>query len=157
MNNTPDFIRQFRSTLRILEREIDLELKSETGCCGVSLAQCHILMEIAESPNLSISELSENFGLDKSTLSRTVDSMVESGLILRKESQGDRRAVELTLTPEGMQRVESIHALCDRYYTALFGNIADDKHSAIVESVRLLGESMRMLRKKKNGKGCCSL
>ena len=66
-------IQAFRTILRVLERELGFQTDSESQCCGVTLGQCHILMEISGKKESTIKELAETFGLDKSSLSRTVD------------------------------------------------------------------------------------
>ena len=38
----------FRNKLRTLEREIAKLMKAETSCCGITLPQCHILIEIEQ-------------------------------------------------------------------------------------------------------------
>ena len=35
----------FRGILRLLEREIGFQTDSESVCCGVTLSQCHVMME----------------------------------------------------------------------------------------------------------------
>src|SRR5512133_88549 len=91
-------IRNFREKLRQLEREIGWQLKSDTECCGVTLAQCHILLEIGKSGEMSIVDLASTLGLDTSTLSRHVNGMVNIGLVDRVLNARDRRFVSISLT-----------------------------------------------------------
>ena len=66
MNTT---IKKFRKSLRVFEREAEIQ---NNECCnmGVSLSQCHLLMDIETKTNSSVTELSEIQNLDKSTISR---------------------------------------------------------------------------------------
>jgi DNA-binding MarR family transcriptional regulator len=152
-----DTIITFRGLLRILERELDFELKGETICCGVTLSQCHILLELCDKEETSIKELSESFGLDKSTLSRTIDGMVIEGLVERKTNSNDRRYYDLSLSEKGKAKSDYINSMCNIYYEQLFKNIPEEKHQMIIESLSLIGKSMLELRK--NGKNssatCC--
>ena len=84
MKPDKNFIQEFRSKLRILDREIEKQLKTETSCCGVSMAQCHTMLELMSNDGISIIDLAKMLELDKSTLSRTVDGLVNAGLIKRK-------------------------------------------------------------------------
>lgn len=150
-------IQFFRSVLRVLERELGFQTDSESQCCGVTLGQCHILMELSEKKETTIKELSEIFGLDKSSLSRTVDKMVEAGMLTRMESKEDRRYMALNLTQQGNQAAENINKMCNDYYGNLFKLIPEEKHSSIMESLSLLSDALYQLRKQNNGtpKGCC--
>ena len=144
------FINNLRSKIRVLERELDFQLKSETICCGVTLSQCHIILELAEKEESSIKNLSETFGLDKSTLSRTIDLMVEAGYINRNTKKEDRRFLNLSLTGKGKEKAEFINSQCNKYYAEVMNDIPEDKQQMIFESITLLGNIMAKFR------NCCS-
>jgi DNA-binding MarR family transcriptional regulator len=145
----------FRSKLRIFEREIINQLKSETECCGVTLPQCHIIMELDIHGETSIKELSDILELDKSTLSRTIDSMVLLGFINRIENKDDRRFLKVSLTKKGIEKAKYINDMCNEYYNQVFSEIPETKHKNIIENVSLLIDSMKNINKKCCGKNCC--
>jgi DNA-binding MarR family transcriptional regulator len=135
-----------RSKIRILEREFEYQLKSDTVCCGVTLPQCHIILELADRDKVSITELSGTFGLDKSTLSRTVDSMVDAGFVNRNTKDEDRRFYDLTLTKKGKDKAEFINSRCNEYYSELLKDISEEKQNMIIEGVSLLSDIMQKVR-----------
>ncbi len=148
-------IRDFRANLRVLEREVELSMTSEAGCCGVSFAQCHLLLEVDRLERTSVTGLASAFELDKSTLSRTVDAACRAGLLERTVDPGNRRQQVVQLTDRGRQTAESIHRLCDASYERLFDFIPSDKRSMVVESVALLAQAMRMKRRHPDA-ACCA-
>lgn len=146
-------IRAFRKTLRSLEREVGFSMASETGCCGVTLAQCHLLLEVEERGQTSVTELAAALELDKSTLSRTVDSACNAGLLTRETDPASRRQQVISLTRAGIQKVDRINELCDGSYTRLFDFIARDKRDLVAEAVTILADAMR--QKRKNPQSAC--
>ena len=132
----------FRRQLRLLEREVLRELESQPDCCGVTLAQCHALLEIAAS-TLSLTGLSEALDLDRSTLSRTVDSLVKAGLVERSDDPADRRSLRLTLTPAGTAKVAFIDEACNRYYATLLADLTEDDLDCVMRGVAIMAERMR--------------
>ena len=98
------FIREFRRDLRVLEREAVRHLEGETSCCGVTLGQCHAILELSFSDS-SLTALAAALDLDTSTQSRTVDGLVKAGWVERTQDAGDRRAVRLALTAAGRAKV----------------------------------------------------
>ena len=74
---------KIRSKLRVIENEISKQIKEDTICCGITLSQCHILLELNKLKEASIIDLTKILELDKSTLSRTIDGMVNIGLLNR--------------------------------------------------------------------------
>ena len=120
------------------------QLEGETTCCGVTLAQCHALVELTSG--LSLTDLAAVLGLDISTLSRTVEGLVKAGLVERTQDAADRRCVCVTLTPAGRDKVAEINERCNRYYAALLAGMQEKDQRQVVRTVRLLAEGMRRLR-----------
>ncbi|NPV02408.1 MAG: MarR family transcriptional regulator [Brevinematales bacterium] len=142
-----DAMRGFRHTLRVLEREIERAIAGQSECCGVSFAQCHTLLELEESDNLSVRDLAERLELDTSTLSRTLDKMFKDGLIERKENPEDRRFLIITLTGQARTILKNINGSCNTYYGRMFDSIPSEKHAMIMDSIGMLASAMRKLRK----------
>ena len=107
-------IRSFRKILRKFER---LNQLFNLQCCtGITMAQCHVLLEIEGLENATTSQLAHNLKLDKSTLSRTVDSLVKTNLVKRTENPDDRRYKILILTSTGRILCDRINRENDRLY-----------------------------------------
>ncbi|MGE5583528.1 MAG: MarR family winged helix-turn-helix transcriptional regulator [Bacillota bacterium] len=135
-------IHLFREKLRQFERDIGWHLKSETGCCGVSIAQCQILLEIARKKEVSIVELAAALGLDASTLSRTINNMVDNGLVNRMLNPGDRRYVSLTLTEQGEKVTGFMEEVYDDYIGKIFEFIPEEKREQALESFLLIADAV---------------
>ncbi len=147
-------IRDFRRSLRMLEREVELSLASETGCCGVTSAQCHLLMEVESRGETRITDLAGVLELDKSTLSRTVDGMCKAGLLNRVTDPVNRRRQLISLTAKGKRKADSINRLCDASYGRLLEQIPEDKRTMVIASVSFLARAMRKLRRNPDV-SCC--
>ena len=82
---------------RILERKIGVLDDIQSSCCGVTFAQCHAIVEIGRASTLSLNDLADILGLDKSTMSRTINNLVNEGLVARELDNEDRRFVRIEL------------------------------------------------------------
>lgn len=140
-------VRAFRRSLRALEREVELALASQTECCGVTSAQCHLLLEIDERGSASIGELADALELDPSTLSRTADSLVRAGLVSRADDPANRRRQILGLLPQGRAKVEYINSLCDEYYESVLAGAEGSRKEGLAESLDYLARAIRAKRK----------
>ena len=75
-----------------------------TGVCashGLSQTEWVILTAIAERPQTSAKAIGATFHMQKAKVSRSVSALLRQGLISAAPHRGDRRLVELTLTPQG--------------------------------------------------------
>ena len=147
-------IQTFRKHLRKLEREIGILLSSETECCSVTVAQCHLLLELDADESLGLKDLAAILCLDKSTLSRTIESCVQKGFLKRSTDETNRRKNVLSLTEEGRQKCYLINSLCNNQFMKIFSHIPDDKQDSVMESVFLLSAAMAQEREKGNP-SCC--
>ena len=79
----------------------------------VTLPMWRVLLELWHNGDHRLGELAERTSIDLSTLSRLLVTMQRKGLILRRRSGLDGRALSLTLSPRGMELTERIvpHAL----------------------------------------------
>jgi DNA-binding MarR family transcriptional regulator len=147
-------VRAFRADLRRLEREIGRALEAQTGCCGVTVAQCHILLEVEAAGAPGITDLVVALDLDKSTLSRTVDAMCRHGWLSRERDPENRRKLVLGLTRDGRARAKAINDLCDRLYGCLIDAIPASKRRMVLECVGIVAEAMRRIRREGGRDGC---
>jgi DNA-binding MarR family transcriptional regulator len=130
-------VRLFRDSMRRLQRNLGWQSRNDAECCGVTIAQCHALLEIGKQEELSLVGLSELLNLDPSTLSRTIDHMVKSKLVERRISPEDRRYLNLSLTKTGQEVYDRINKTFDHYYKTIFAKIPADKHDQVLESIIL--------------------
>ncbi len=152
---TKEGIRDFRRSLRALERQIELALIAQTECCGVSPAQCHVLLEAEAAGEASVGELAASLELDASTLSRTVDGLVKAGLLARREDPENRRRQLVGLSPAGSLKVGVINALCDRYYEGLLGGLPEAEAAAFLRALPLFVQALKAWRTEDGDGACC--
>lgn len=127
-----------REVIRICVRKTGLLQKADASCCGITVAQCHTLVEIGRTKGLSLNELSELLTLDKSTMSRTVDNLVNAGLAVRQADQEDRRYMKITLTPKGSEMVQVINSSMKEYYARVLHSIPEMKRALVSEALPYL-------------------
>jgi putative acetyltransferase len=138
-------IRAFRAALRILVRKIGRQLREDTQCCGVSFLTCHVLLELDGDDGCALKDLQEAMETDKAAVSRTVDGLVQEGLLTRKENPKDRRAVVIALTAAGRKRAAEINRYSDDKYRELFQLIPAQEHATVVCAVNYLARAFDKL------------
>lgn len=136
-------IRYFRKSLRLFERLTAQQLKEDSCCQGVTLAQCHTILEIEDLGQATTVELSKRLGLDKSTLSRTIDGLVNIGLLERIAHPTDRRFNLLSLTTKGQEVADQINQSNDDFYRRVFDRIESDRHDEVIDNFEKLVWAMR--------------
>jgi DNA-binding MarR family transcriptional regulator len=89
------------AAIREVMRAFNVATKNLERRLGLSGSQLETLEILSEHPGLSPSDLAARTATDQSTASVVVKRLADSGLIDRRQHDGDRRRTNLTLTPEG--------------------------------------------------------
>jgi len=145
-------IKLLREKLRQLEREISSPFKPEIGCCGLTLAQCHTLLEVGYRQEVSLVELAASVGLDASTLSRTIQGLVVLGLASRLADEKDRRCVAISLTEHGRKVFNEIETTFNDYFGKVLELVPAETRNAVVDSIGLFSDAVK---KHNQSSGCC--
>tara|TARA_Y100000031_G_C8175921_1_gene364095 strand:+ start:471 stop:920 length:450 start_codon:yes stop_codon:yes gene_type:complete len=133
--------RTFRHYLRHFERELNIQ-NTSSCCCGVTLTQCHTLMELHNEDNIQLNELSQKLFLDKSTVSRTVESLVNQELVKREIPKQNRRTTNIKLSEKGLDVCETIHNGNDAYFEEALGAIPKNILPKFIEGFNTLVNKM---------------
>ena len=131
--------------LRVLMRESYDVFDDQQNCCALTYSQCHTLVEIGARREVSLVDLASSLGLDTSTLSRTIQSLVVLGLATRKTNEKDRRYVKISLSKQGRKAYETIGNLYSDFMSRVFDLIPAKKHESVVESLGLLADAMKQV------------
>ncbi len=144
-------------TLRDIVRKFDRELffQNVASCCnGISPAQCHALLEIERLGKTTVGELAQNLALDKSTVSRTIDGLVNISLIDRVIPKENRRMSVVSLTEAGQKVCKTINYTNDGYFESVLCQFSDDEISEIIRLFAKFTSGMKDNRLSEVGK-CC--
>ena len=88
---------------------IRVEMRRGRGS-DISVPQFRSLTFIQRNPDSSLSNLAEHLGLTLPSVSKLVDGLVKQKLVIRQESEVDRRRLTLVLTQSGASIVNSSRA-----------------------------------------------
>jgi DNA-binding MarR family transcriptional regulator len=132
-----------RELLRVLVRNLGILEKTEFSCCDITVSQCHAIVEIGRKREISLNNLAHILGLDKSTMSRTINNLVEDNLVTRETHSGDRRYITITLTDQGQKMFNDIEASMSEYYSSILNTIPEEKRNQVLESLELLVEAVK--------------
>lgn len=139
------YIRKLREILRKFEQEIYFQ--NQTSCCdGISLAQCHTLLEIEKQGDISVTDLAGRLSLDKSTVSRTVDGLVRKKMVDRIIPKENRRLAMTRLTESGLQACCGIHNTNDSYFRGIMKDFAPEEREKFLDLFGKLTRNMEQFR-----------
>lgn len=140
--------KRLREMMRLLVRKLGFLERGEASCCKITLSQCHAIVEIGRAGKLSLIDLADHLTLDKSTVSRSVDNLVNQGLMIRETDPEDRRFIVLRLTEQGENIYREVEQRMEGYFLEIIAMIPTDKREQVIESIHYLNDAM-------HGQSCC--
>ncbi len=84
------------------------------------VGQFRMMMAIAMSPGISISDAADVMGLTLPSASKMTDELERFGFILRKEDCQDRRRSLLSLTSAGAAVLRTVQHAAENHFAAIF-------------------------------------
>jgi DNA-binding MarR family transcriptional regulator len=104
----------FRTTRRVRARA------GRTPVEGLSVPQYQLLEALREADALTVGELAESAGVAAPTATRMLDCLARDGHVTRRHSEADRRAVLVSLTPDGREALEAAHERAEAFRRRVF-------------------------------------
>lgn len=101
-------------------------LNSNYWGSGYSIAETRILFEIMTRGICIQNDIVKALHIDKSYLSRIIDRLCKKGIIEKKSSKHDKRAVEIMLTDQGKVESEKLIALTNKRIESQIAGLSSD-------------------------------
>lgn len=103
----------FLEELSIASRKLRTLFDARVRTMGLTLARARTLMHLARKGGMTQTELAELLEVEGPTLVRLLDGLEAQGLIERRPVEGDRRAKQIVLTPEGQELAAKVTRLAN--------------------------------------------
>lgn len=128
-----------REQIQTFVRQFGL-LEQEHTPCHVPLtpSQAHALQVLGPAERLTQYQLAAQLRLEKSTVSRLVQSLVERGWVKRTINLDNRREVLLTLTDAGQTSFEEVQAHAVAKYHRMWSRIPEDRRAQVLGALATL-------------------
>ncbi|MCA0370859.1 MAG: MarR family transcriptional regulator [Proteobacteria bacterium] len=110
--------------------QVRCEFERKLAAFEITVPQWCILLSLHGKRASSITELSAHIGVDKATISRTVERLVKMELVKRQPGF-DRRSESLVLTQKGDDLVPRLIACAEENESEFFGCLSSDEENTL--------------------------
>jgi len=123
--------------LRCLSNFVSYSFAEKLAKEDVTVAQWVVLRTLYDHDNITLNQLAELVGLDKSSVSRMVERLVVHGRINRSEGN-DRRSLGLSLTPTTRKLVPKLAKLADQNDEFFFNSLSARQGHEFLATIKQL-------------------
>lgn len=135
-----DLLQKINTIYRSAQKYATRELSKN----DISAIEAAILTKICNS-SAPQDEISKEIGVDKAYISRVLVKMEEKNLILKKNSQKDKRIREIEITKLGKEKLNIRQQILVKWCEETFGDIS-------LKELNLLTEAIEIISNKANEK-----
>lgn len=126
------------SDLRISVIRLTRRLRSARGDHGLTLGQLSMLATLDRHGPMTPSELAAHEGIRPPSVTRTLASLEDLGMVTRAESAHDRRSTLVTLTPAALTLLTDDRRRRDALLADLLDGLTADERETLARAVPLL-------------------
>lgn len=135
-----DLLQKINTIYRSAQKYATRELSKN----DISAIEAAILTKICNS-SAPQDEISKEIGVDKAYISRVLAKMEEKNLILKKNSQKDKRIREIEITKLGKEKLNIRQQILVKWCEETFGDVS-------LKELNLLTEAIEIISNKANEK-----
>ena len=133
-NKTIDYI--LRATWQAVSRMYN----EEAARYGGTMATGFVLLSIDKEKGTPSTALGPKMGMEATSLTRTLKSMEEKGLILKKKNPNDGRGVLIYLTEQGKEKRALSKNTVIQFNESIRKHISDEKWEHFIEVAETIGQ-----------------
>lgn len=105
---------------------------------GVSVAQWVVLRTLYDHEAVSLSILADEVGIDKSSMSRMIERLINKNLVIQLTNKSDKRAMLLDLSEKGKKIVPVLAHEADVNDAQFFSSLTADQKHHLLHQIQLL-------------------
>ena len=128
--------------LSVADRSSKLYLDKLLAAHGINSSQHMFLIKICDNPGILQDSLIDTIYLHPSNIVRTVASLENKGLLIRKPCEEDRRTCRLYPTSQAMAMIADVEAACTQTEAVLLQGFSDEEKAAFEKSLMLMGKNI---------------
>lgn len=111
---------------------------------GLVPPEAGVLHHIHRHPGISQQVLAERLGILPSRMVALVDGLEKRGIVERKRDAEDRRAYALSLTPRGVETLETLGAAARAHEEVICAGLDDKERARLLEIFRKMAEAQSL-------------
>jgi len=107
---------------------------------GISGAQLGVLFLLEKRPGAMLKDVSDGLGINASAITALIGRMEDAGLVRRRPSDDDGRAVHMFATAEGLARIAAVKPVLARLNARLTADFSEREIATIARFLNAILE-----------------
>jgi DNA-binding MarR family transcriptional regulator len=102
------------------------------ACTGVSQSRLEILSVLYQHDEISQSDLQKKVNIDSAAITRHVQQLEATGMVLRRRKLEDNRIILVCLTDQGREQIETSLKGKEHFMKEVLANVSPEDHLVLI-------------------------
>ncbi len=142
--NRDKFMEGFQILVRAIKSDMD---RCSELCGGLNEKEMFVMGYVGQHQSVKMSDIAESIDAPMSTLTSIVDKLVERKILTREHSSDDRRAINVTLTPNGKINFNTLIELKKQTGEKLLSQLKEKDQAVFLKNIDLLASHLSPKKK----------
>jgi DNA-binding MarR family transcriptional regulator len=126
--------------MRMVSNAVSQEFARKVAEEGVTVAEWVFMRALFDDEGMAPTALADKMGMTRGAISKLADRLAAKRLVVRAESETDKRGQLLSLTPEGREKMPILARLVDQNDAEYFGVLTGEERDALDQILKALVE-----------------
>ncbi len=122
------------------------EMSSALKRFGLDTLKWRVLMLLEDRSPSTVSEIAMRSVTKMPTLTRVLIRMEEEGLVIRKAMKGDKRVVQVTMTPKALSTLRVVQKIGQKVFESAIEGVNADEGEALTRVLRRMRTNLSRSR-----------
>ena len=127
----------------ILNRQLQTYINLAFRAIDLDYWECIFIVNLYDNEGINQEKLASILLIDKSIATKTINSLVNKGFIIRKVCEKDKRAKNLYLTDKGKEYKEQIFYLIEKWIDYISDGIDKETQEFVLSKLHIMAEKAR--------------
>jgi DNA-binding MarR family transcriptional regulator len=137
-----DLIDDIRAASRLMVRELGF-MEATLAASDYPPSAVHAILEIGIRGPMTSGQIAGVLHLEKSSVSRLVRKLIESGELREMSDAADGRVKPLTLTAKGQRTLAALHEFGRRQVSGALSRLSESERHAVREGLMLYARALK--------------
>lgn len=127
----------------ILNRQMQTYINLAFKSIDLDYWECLFIVNLYDNEGINQEKLSSILLIDKSIVTKNINSLVNKGFIIRKVCEKDKRAKNLYLSDKGKEYKEQIFYLIEKWIDYISDGIDKETQEFVLSKLHIMAEKSR--------------
>ncbi len=137
MSTPEECAQELLEIVPLIMRDIRCEMRKRKTA-ELDVPQFRTMIFVDRNKGASLSEAADHMGLTLPSMSKMVDNLLKSGLMIREEHPKDRRRIKLAVTSRGHKILENSRKGTIKYLMEKLNAVSPEDRDAIAKAVKAM-------------------